>query len=212
MLLLVGLGNPGPAYAQNRHNIGLMAVGEIVRHHSFAPFRRRVRLNGEIADGRLGSEKVIALRPATFMNESGLAVGATARFFKVAPGEIIVFHDELDLAPGKLRVKLDGGNAGHNGLESVDAHIGRDYRRVRLGIGHPGDKDLVTSYVLHDFAADDRPWLERLLDAVAEAFPLLAEGDDNGFMTRVALLAPPPASGGPAPSGPGSAPETGDGV
>ena len=145
-------------------------------------------------EGRIGGEKVLALKPTTFMNLSGNAVGAAVRFFKLAPEDVLVLHDELDLAPGKLRVKLGGGTAGHNGLRSIAAAIGPDFRRLRIGIGHPGDSNRVTGYVLHDFAKSDREWVEPLVDAIAEALPLLVAGDDAGFMTRVALLAPSPES------------------
>ena len=188
MLLLVGLGNPGPRYAKNRHNVGFMAVDRIVRGHSFGAFRARSRFEGEVAEGILGPEKALALRPDTFMNESGRSVRKLSTYYKIAPERIIVIHDDLDLAPGKVKVKLDGGNAGHNGLEDIDAHIGRDYWRLRIGIGHPGDRDLVTPYVLSDFAQSDSAWLDPLLDAIAEAAPLLSAGDELGFMSRVARL------------------------
>jgi PTH1 family peptidyl-tRNA hydrolase len=190
MLLVVGLGNPGPGYANNRHNIGFMAVDEIVRRHGFAAPRRRFQ--GETFEGMVGGEKVLALKPTTFMNESGNAVGAAMRYYKLDLGRIVVIHDELDLGPGRLKVKTGGGSAGHNGLRSITAHIGPDYRRVRVGIDHPGDKDKVTGYVLNDFAKADSQWIDPLIDAVAEAFPLLVKGDDSGFMTRVALLTRPP--------------------
>lgn len=190
MLLIVGLGNPGSEHAKNRHNIGFMAADEIVRRHSFGTPRRR--FEGDYYGGTLAGEKLLVLKPQTFMNRSGAAVGAAVRFYKLAPAQVIVVHDELDLAPGKVRVKTGGGTAGHNGLRSIDAHIGRDFRRVRIGIGHPGDKNLVTNYVLHDFANSDAGWLDPLLDAVAEALPLLVAGDDSAFMTRVAYLTRPP--------------------
>ena len=199
MFLLVGLGNPGTKYAGNRHNIGFMAVDEIVRRHGFAPWRKRFQ--GEACEGVLGGAKVLALKPATYMNESGRAVGEAARFYKIEPAQIVVLHDELDLAPGKVRVKLGGGTAGHNGLRSIEAHLGPDFRRVRLGIGHPGDKALVHPFVLRDFDADEKDWLKRLIEAVGEAAPLLAfmsDEGDNKFMTRVALLAPPPRDDGDA--------------
>ena len=161
MRLFVGLGNPGAKYAHNRHNIGFMAVDEIARRHGFAPWRRRFQ--GETAEGTLDRERVVLLRPMTFMNDSGRAVQEAANFFKLAAGEITVFQDELELPPAKVRVKIGGGIAGHNGLRSISSHIGNDYRRVRLGIGHPGIKELVHSYVLSDFAKDDRPWVEALL-------------------------------------------------
>ncbi len=197
MLLLVGLGNPGARYAANRHNVGCMAVDEIVRRHDFSDFRERSRPRGAFAEGVIGGEKVIVLKPLTFMNDSGNAVGAAMRWFKLAPEDVIVIHDELDLAPGKVRVKRGGGAGGHNGLRGIDRHIGRDYRRVRIGVGHPGDPDRVTGHVLRDFAKADGEWLDKVLDVVAEAFPLLVDGDDAGFMTRVALVTNPPRNKGP---------------
>ena len=190
MLLLVGLGNPGNKYADNRHNIGFMAVDEIVRRHGFAPERRRFQ--GLVSEGTLAGQKVLTLKPQTFMNESGRSVGEAARFFKLTPDQIIVFHDELDLEPGKLRVKNGGGLAGHNGLKSMAAHIGKDFRRVRLGIGHPGDKNKVMAYVLRDFPKADDKWLDPLLDAMAEAAPLLCGKDDAAFASKVALILKPP--------------------
>lgn len=184
MLLFVGLGNPGTQYAGNRHNIGFMAVDRIAGEHGFGPEQRKFQ--GHVREGRLGGEKVVALKPATFMNESGRAVGEALRFYKLDPSEVVVFHDELDLAPGRLRCKTGGGHAGHNGLRSIHAHIGAEYRRVRLGIGHPGHKSKVAGYVLHDFAKADRDWLDPLLDAVARAAPLLAAGEDGRFQSDVA--------------------------
>ena len=187
MLLFVGLGNPGPKYERNRHNIGFLAVDSIVRRHRFSSWRRK--FHGELADGLIAGEKVLALKPLTYMNASGESVQAAASFFKLAPVAITVFHDELDLAPGKLRVKQGGGAAGHNGLRSMDRMLGTpDYWRVRLGIGHPGIKDRVHGHVLGDFAKEDRDWLLPMLDAVADAAPLLATGKPEEFMTRVALL------------------------
>jgi PTH1 family peptidyl-tRNA hydrolase len=190
MLLLVGLGNPGARYRGNRHNIGFMAVDEIVRRHGFSSWKKRFQ--GEVAEGTLGSERALAQKPQTFMNESGRAVGEAARFFKLEPRDIVVLYDELDLAPGKVRVKLGGGTAGHNGIRSIEAHLGPEFRRVRLGIGHPGDKKLVLHYVLSDFDRELDPWVKPVLEAVADAAPLLSESDDNKFMTRVALLTNPP--------------------
>lgn len=184
MLLFVGLGNPGADYARNRHNIGFMAVDAIVRRHSFSPWR--AKFQGEVCEGVIGSEKIVALKPMTYMNESGRSVAACAQFYKIEPKDIVVFHDELDLDPGRLRVKIGGGHAGHNGLRSITAHLGPDFRRVRLGIGHPGAKERVTAHVLGDFAKVDRDWLEPLLDDVAAAAPLLVERDDTGFMNRIA--------------------------
>ena len=185
MRLFVGLGNPGAKYAHNRHNIGFMAVDEIARRHGFAPWRRRFQ--GETAEGSLDGERVVLLRPATFMNESGRAVQEAAGFFKLSPGEVTVFQDELELAPTKVRVKVGGGIAGHNGLRSISAHIGNDYRRVRLGIGHPGVKELVHGYVLSDFAKDERPWVQALCEAVAESAGLLTTDRDSTFQNRVHL-------------------------
>jgi PTH1 family peptidyl-tRNA hydrolase len=185
MRLFVGLGNPGAKYAHNRHNIGFTVVEEIARHHGFAPWRRRFQ--GETAEGTLDHERVILLRPSTFMNESGRAVQEAANFFKLAAGDITVFQDELELPPAKVRVKVGGGIAGHNGLRSISSHIGNDYRRVRLGIGHPGVKELVHSYVLSDFAKDDRPWVEALRQAIADNAGLLATGRDSTFQNKVHL-------------------------
>lgn len=190
MLLLVGLGNPGARYQGNRHNIGFMAADEIVRRHGFSPWKKRFQ--GEVAEGALGSERALVLKPQTFMNESGRAVGEAARFFKLDLKDVVVLYDELDLAPGKVRVKTGGGTAGHNGIRSIDAHLGNEFRRVRLGIGHPGDKKLVQHYVLSDFDRELDGWVKPTLAAVADAAPLLAESDDNKFMTRVALLTNPP--------------------
>jgi PTH1 family peptidyl-tRNA hydrolase len=198
MRLLVGLGNPGPRHAGNRHNIGFMAVDEIVRRHSFGPWR--ARFQGQVAEGNIGKYKVLALKPETYMNESGRALGAALRFYKLDPAVVTVLYDEIDLKPGKIKVKLDGGHAGHNGLRSIDAHIGKDYWRVRLGIGHPGDKDLVHAHVLRDFAKAEHAWLEPLLEAVAEEIPRLLEGDEGGFMSRVAhRTAPPKPKADPLP-------------
>jgi len=190
MLLLVGLGNPGPAYAGNRHNIGFMAVDEIVRRHSFGGFR--ARFHGRVAEGALDGEKVLALEPLTYMNESGLAVGEAVRFYKLHLDQVIVLYDEIDLVPGKVRVKRGGGAGGHNGIRSIDAHIGKDYWRVRIGVGHPGDKELVERYVLSDFRKEERPLMEKVIQAVAEALPLLIRGQDGKFMNRVSLAVYPP--------------------
>jgi PTH1 family peptidyl-tRNA hydrolase len=185
MLLFVGLGNPGAKYANNRHNIGFMAVGEIARRHGFSPWRRRFQ--GETAEGSLDGERVILLRPTTFMNDSGRAVQEAANFFKLGVGEVTVFQDELELPPAKVRVKVGGGIAGHNGLRSISSHIGNDYRRVRLGIGHPGIKELVHGHVLSDFAKSDRPWVEALCEAVGDNAALLATGRDSAFQNKVHL-------------------------
>jgi peptidyl-tRNA hydrolase, PTH1 family len=183
--LFVGLGNPGTKYAHNRHNIGFMAVDEIARRHGFAPWRRRFQ--GTTSEGVLDQEKVVLLRPETFMNESGRAVQEAANFFKLSAGDIVVFQDELELPPAKVRVKIGGGIAGHNGLRSISAHIGNDYRRVRLGIGHPGVKELVHGYVLSDFAKSDRDWVEALCAVIADNAGLLAAAKDSTFQNKVHL-------------------------
>jgi peptidyl-tRNA hydrolase, PTH1 family len=185
MLLFVGLGNPGAKYARNRHNIGFMAVDEIARHHRFSPWRRRFQ--GETSEGALDSERVILLKPTTYMNESGRAVQEAASFFKISAGDVTVFQDELELQPAKLRVKVGGGIAGHNGLRSISAHIGNEYRRVRLGIGHPGVKELVHGHVLSDFAKADMPWVEALCEAVADNAGLLIGKRDATFANKVYL-------------------------
>ena len=189
MRLFVGLGNPGAKYAQNRHNIGFMAVEEIARRHGFAPWRRRFQ--GETAEGTLDRERVVLLKPTTYMNESGRAVQEAANFFKIAASDVTVFQDELELPAAKVRVKVGGGIAGHNGLRSITSHIGNDYRRVRLGIGHPGIKEMVHHHVLSDFAKADRPWVEALCQVIADNAGLLAAGQDASFANKVhlALLA-----------------------
>ncbi len=194
MLLLVGLGNPGAEYVAQRHNVGFMAVDAIQHRHGFAPWRRR--FSAAIAEGTLAGEKVLLIKPQTYMNESGRAVGEAAHFYKLAPADVVVIHDEVDLAPGKVRMKAGGGSAGHNGLRSVSAAIGDDYRRLRIGIGHPGVKEMVPHHVLHDFAKADRGWLEPLLEAIAENAGLLAEGKDATFANRLhEALAPSKAKG-----------------
>jgi peptidyl-tRNA hydrolase, PTH1 family len=190
MLLFVGLGNPGAKYAGNRHNIGFMAADEIVRRHSFSSWRKK--FNADVAEGTLAGEKVLVLKPQTYMNESGRAVGEAVRFHDIDLTQVYVFYDELDLEPGKLRVKLGGGAAGHNGIRSIAAHIGPDFKRVRLGIGHPGDKDMVMPHVLGDFAKADREWVTKLLAGVAGEVELLAMGQDEKFQSRVALVLNPP--------------------
>jgi PTH1 family peptidyl-tRNA hydrolase len=185
MQLFVGLGNPGTKYARNRHNIGFLAVDEIARRHGFAPWRRRFQ--GETSEGSLDGERVILLKPTTYMNESGRAVQEAASFFKLGASEITVFQDELELPPAKVRVKIGGGIAGHNGLRSISSYIGNDYRRVRLGIGHPGIKELVHSYVLADFAKQEVPWVAALCEAVADSAALLATGRDSTFQNKVHL-------------------------
>ncbi|MHA6324919.1 aminoacyl-tRNA hydrolase [Roseivivax sp. CAU 1753] len=192
MKLLVGLGNPGRDYAGHRHNIGFMALDRIAETHGFGPWKQKFQ--GAVTEGQLGGGKVLLLKPGTFMNRSGQAVGEAARFYKIPPEDVIVFHDELDLAPGRLKCKQGGGHAGHNGLRSIHGHIGESYGRVRLGIGHPGRKELVSGYVLHDFAKADQDWLDDLLRGIADGAPLLADGDMPGFMTKVALRTNPPRS------------------
>ncbi len=197
MRLFVGLGNPGAKYARNRHNIGFMAVDAIAEAQGFAPWRGKFQ--GQLAEGRLGSEKVLLLKPETYMNLSGQSVGAAMKFYKLAPGDVVVFHDELDLAPGKCRVKTGGGHAGHNGLRSIHGAIGADYVRVRLGIGHPGDKAQVSNYVLRDFAKADADWLDDLMRGIAEGAPALAEGASDRFLNAVAQRTRPArSSAGPA--------------
>ncbi|MGI9405266.1 MAG: aminoacyl-tRNA hydrolase [Hyphomicrobiaceae bacterium] len=184
MKLLIGLGNPGSQHAGHRHNVGFMALDEIARRHNFAAWRKR--FHGLVAEGAVDGVKVLLIKPQTYMNESGRSVGEAMRFFKLGPDDVYVFHDELDLAPGKLKVKTGGGAAGHNGLRSITQQIGADFHRVRIGIGHPGHKDRVHSYVLHDFAKADQVWLETLLDEMARAAGFLAGGDAPRFMTEVA--------------------------
>src|SRR3989338_1295800 len=195
MKLFVGLGNPGAKYAANRHNIGFMALDRIAADHGFGPWKRAFQ--GLACEGRLGDEKVILLKPETFMNLSGQSVAEAARFYKLTPADITVLHDELDLAPGKARVKQGGGHAGHNGLRSIHGHIGEAYGRVRLGIGHPGHKDAVAAYVLHDFAKADQNWLDDLLRGISDGAAALAAGDGARFMNAVALRTAPPR---PSPS------------
>jgi PTH1 family peptidyl-tRNA hydrolase len=185
MRLFVGLGNPGQRYARNRHNIGFMAADAIARAHNAGPWRRRFQ--GETAEASIGGERVLILKPETYMNESGRAVAEAQRFFKIPLDDVTVFYDELDLPPAKLRVKVGGGNAGHNGLRSITSHCGNDYRRVRLGIGHPGHKALVQPHVLGDFAKAEEPWVEDLLGAIADNAALLAKGEDAQFQNRVHL-------------------------
>ncbi len=185
MQLWVGLGNPGAKYAGNRHNIGFMALDRVAEDHGFAPWRGKFQ--GSLTEGRFGSDKVLLLKPETFMNLSGQSVGEAMRFYKLTPADVTVFHDELDLAPGKLRVKQGGGHAGHNGLRSMHAHIGADYARVRLGIGHPGHKDRVSGYVLSDFAKAEADWLDDLMRGISDGAPHLAAGDSGKFMNAVAL-------------------------
>jgi len=200
MILIAGLGNPGSRYAGHRHNIGFMAADAIARRQGLGPWRRRFQ--GETADGSIGGERAVVLKPLTYMNESGRSIGEAMRFFGLAPEDVVVLHDELDLPPGKLRIKSGGGHAGHNGLRSVHAHIGAEFHRVRMGIGHPGLKELVHGYVLHDFAKADRDWLEPLLEAVADAAPALARREFASFQNKVHLaLNPEPVKPARMPSG-----------
>jgi len=185
MRLLVGLGNPGSEHVGNRHNIGFMVVQEIARRHGFPPWRRRFQ--GVATEGSIGPERVLLLLPGTYMNDSGRAVGEAARFYKLGLPDIVVVHDEIDLAPMKVRVKTGGGVAGHNGLRSITAHVGNDYRRVRIGVGHPGVKEMVYGYVLGDFAKAERPWVEALTQVIADNADLLARGEDNTFQNKVHL-------------------------
>ena len=185
MLLIAGLGNPGARYSKNRHNIGFMAIAAIAAHHRIGPFR--ARFQGAAAEGLIGDARVTLLMPQTFMNESGRSVGEAMRFHKLEVGDVVVVHDELDLAPAKVRVKTGGGNAGHNGLRSISAHIGNDYKRVRLGIGHPGDPALVHQFVLSDFFKSEAGWVEAVCDAVSRFAALLAQGQDASFQNKVHL-------------------------
>ena len=190
MKLIVGLGNPGPEHSRQRHNVGFMAVDAIAGRHRLGPWRRKFR--GDWTEGQLGADRVVLLKPLTYMNDSGRSVAEAARFYKIEPADVLVLHDELDLAPGKVRVKLGGGVAGHNGLRSLDACLGtRDFWRVRIGIGHPGDRERVLGHVLGDFHKAEQPWLAELLDAIADAAPLLVEGEDGRFMNKVALATAP---------------------
>jgi PTH1 family peptidyl-tRNA hydrolase len=185
MQLIVGLGNPGSGYARNRHNIGFMVVDAIRKRHGIGPWRRRFQ--GVATEGPLGGARVLLLLPGTFMNDSGRAVAEAAHFYKLGLPDIVVIHDELDLAPGKVRVKTGGGSAGHNGLRSISSHVGNDYRRVRIGIGHPGVKELVHPYVLSDFAKSERDWVETLCDVIADNAGLLAKGEDASFQNKIHL-------------------------
>jgi PTH1 family peptidyl-tRNA hydrolase len=196
MKLLVGLGNPGPEYARNRHNIGFMAVDAVVQRYGFKPWRRR--FDGEIAEGEMAGQRVLALKPMTYMNLSGQSVGAAAHFYKIPEASTFVIYDEIDLPSGKLRVKQGGGNNGHNGLRSIDAHFGQDYWRVRLGVGRPdravsdANPEAIAHHVLKDFAKADQEWLDKMLDAVATHLPVLLAGNESGFMNKVTLATRPP--------------------
>ena len=189
MQLFVGLGNPGAKYVRNRHNVGFMALDQIAGDHGFSPWRGKFQ--GSLTEGRLGDDKVILLKPETYMNNSGQSVGEAMRFYKLTPARVTVFHDEIDLAPGKLRVKQGGGHAGHNGLRSLHAHIGADYARVRIGVGHPGHKDAVPGYVLRDFPKADEEWLDDMLRGIGDGAPHLAAGDTGRFQNAVALRMQP---------------------
>jgi PTH1 family peptidyl-tRNA hydrolase len=186
MQLLVGLGNPGERYARTRHNVGFMAIDRIAEQYRFNPWKKKFQ--GLVAEGEIDGARVTLLKPETYMNESGRSVGEALRYLKLDLADIAVFHDELDLVPGKIKLKVGGGNAGHNGLRSLTAHIGNEYRRVRIGIGHPGSKDAVVHFVLHDFAKSDAEWLEPVLDAIAGAAGRLAHGDDARFLSEVARV------------------------
>ena len=198
MRVLVGLGNPGERYKRNRHNVGFMVVEEIMRRHQSALHRLRFH-RGVGAGGRIGDERVLLIKPDTYMNESGQAVAEQTRFYRLEPADVIVFHDDLDLAPGKVRVKIGGSDAGHNGLRSITSHIGNEYKRVRIGIGHPGHKDLVHDYVLSDFAKGERPWVEALCNVVADHAALLVAGADSSFQNKVHLAMQAEGFGGPSP-------------
>ena len=184
MKLFVGLGNPGARYARNRHNVGMLAIDRIAERGQFGAWRKR--FEGFTSEGELGGERVVLLKPETYMNELGRAVGVAARYLKIGEGDIFVFHDEIDLPPGRLKAKTGGGNAGHNGLRSISAHLGNEYARIRIGIGHPGVKDAVQHYVLHDFSKADAEWLEPMLDAISDAAPRLVAGDLARFSANVA--------------------------
>ena len=190
MRLFVGLGNPGSDYAKNRHNIGFMAVDEIVHRYSFAPFRSKFQ--GQLCEGKIAGQKVLILKPTTYMNESGKAVQAVMAFYKLPIQDIIVFHDEMDLVAGKIRMKTGGGHAGHNGVRSIQSHIGSGFQRVRLGVGHPGDKEKVVGHVLKDFSKADQQWLDKMIEAIGENADLLIKGEDSGFMSKISLALNPP--------------------
>ena len=198
MRLFVGLGNPGSDYAKNRHNIGFMAVDEIVHRHSFAPFRSKFQ--GQLCEGKIAGQKVLILKPTTYMNESGKAVQAAMAFYKLALQDIIVFQDEMDLVAGKIRMKTGGGHAGHNGIRSIQSHIGSGFQRVRLGVGHPGDKEKVVGHVLKDFSKADQQWLDKMIEAIGENADLLIKGEDSGFMSKVSLALNPPRPKPPSDS------------
>jgi PTH1 family peptidyl-tRNA hydrolase len=200
MILFTGLGNPGATYARNRHNIGFMAVDRIAEDHAFPPFR--AKFQGLVTEGRLGDTRVVLLKPQTFMNLSGQSVGEALRFYKIDPAALTVFHDELDLAPGKVRLKTGGGHAGHNGLRSIHQHVGPDYDRVRLGIGHPGRKEAVSGYVLHDFPKAEEDWLDDVLRGIGDGAAALASGNGPEFLNAIARRRPPPPSAETKPKQP----------
>ncbi|MCR9213837.1 MAG: aminoacyl-tRNA hydrolase [Proteobacteria bacterium] len=190
MILLVGLGNPGKGYTDNRHNFGFMAVDEIIRRHSFSP--ERVKFQGLVSEGTINGQKILALKPTTYMNESGRSVSEAARFYKIAPSDILVIHDELDLPMGKVRVKTGGGHGGNNGIRSLISHIGEGFRRVRLGVGHPGEKSLVSGHVLKDFSKAEREIADKIIESTARHIDLLIDGNDANFMNKIALETAPP--------------------
>ena len=200
MLIFAGLGNPGPQYAGHRHNIGFMAVDAIQRRHGFSPWSKKFK--ALVSEGEIGGERVLLMKPQTFMNLSGEAVGEAMRFYKLEPKDILAIYDELDLLPGKARIKTAGGHGGHNGIRSLDAHCGKDYRRLRLGIGHPGSKEQVHNHVLGDFAKADRVWLEPLLDALADNAAMLVKGEDSQLLNKLALATSSKPEPEPAPSKP----------
>ena len=198
MLIFAGLGNPGAQYANNRHNVGFMAVDAIAHRHSFSPWSKKFQ--GLVAEGMLGGEKVLLVKPQTFMNVSGQSVAAALNFYKLPASALTVFYDEIDLAESKVRIKTAGGAGGHNGIRSLDGHIGQDYRRVRIGVGHPGVKEMVQHHVLGDFSKADRQWLEPLIDAIADHAAMIAKGDESGFMNKLALAVQGATGSGPAPT------------
>lgn len=202
MQIIAGLGNPGAKYANNRHNVGFMAADAIARRHSFSPWSKKFQ--AEIATGEIAGEKVLLVKPQTFMNLSGQSVGEALRFYKLGPEAVTVLYDEIDLAPGKLRIKTGGGAGGHNGIRSLDQHIGQNYRRIRIGVGHPGVKELVHNHVLGDFAKSDREWLDPLLDAIADNADMIVRRDDAGLMNKAALALPGARQGVAADSSPAS--------
>jgi peptidyl-tRNA hydrolase, PTH1 family len=199
MLIIAGLGNPGAKYAGNRHNVGFMAVDAIQRRASFSPWSKKFK--AEISEGEIDGEKVLLMKPQTFMNLSGESVGEAMRFYKLAPKDILAIYDELDLAPGRTRIKTGGGHGGHNGIKSLDAHCGKEYRRLRIGIGHPGSKEQVQNHVLGDFAKSDRVWLEPLMDAIADNAGMLVKGEDSQLMNKLTLA----VGGKPEPEKPAKA-------